>query len=31
MTGTSLVPQAAQADGVGFPELCERIALDALD
>lgn len=30
MTGTSLVPQAAQADGVGFPELCERIALDAL-
>jgi D-alanine-D-alanine ligase len=31
MTGTSLVPQAAQADGVGFPELCERIALAALD
>lgn len=31
MTGTSLVPQAAQADGVGFPELCERIALDAID
>jgi D-alanine-D-alanine ligase len=31
MTGTSLVPQAAQADGIGFPELCERIALDALD
>ena len=30
MTGTSLVPQAAQADGVSFPELCERIALDAL-
>ncbi len=30
MTGTSLVPQAAQADGVGFPVLCERIALDAL-
>ena len=30
MTGTSLVPQAAQADGIGFPELCERIALDAL-
>jgi D-alanine-D-alanine ligase len=30
MTGTSLVPQAAQADGIGFAELCERIALDAL-
>lgn len=30
MTGTSLVPQAALADGVDFPELCERIALDAL-
>ncbi len=30
MTGTSLVPQAAQADGVDFPTLCERIALDAL-
>lgn len=30
MTGTSLVPQAAQAAGIGFPELCERIALDAI-
>lgn len=30
MTGTSLVPQAAQAAGIGFPELCERIALDAV-
>jgi D-alanine-D-alanine ligase len=30
MTGTSLVPQAAVAAGIGFPELCERIALDAL-
>lgn len=30
MTGTSLVPQAAQAAGIGFPELCERIALEAL-
>lgn len=30
MTGTSLVPQAAEADGIGFGELCERIALDAL-
>ena len=30
MTATSLVPQAALAAGIGFPELCERIALDAL-
>jgi D-alanine-D-alanine ligase len=30
MTGTSLVPQAAQAMGIGFPELCERIAQDAV-
>jgi D-alanine-D-alanine ligase len=30
MTGTSLVPQAAQAMGIGFPELCERIAEDAV-
>jgi D-alanine-D-alanine ligase len=30
MTGTSLVPQAALAAGIGFPELCERIAMDAL-
>ena len=30
MTGTSLVPQAAQAAGIGFPDLCERIALDAV-
>jgi len=30
MTGTSLVPQAALAAGIGFPELCERIALDAV-
>jgi D-alanine-D-alanine ligase len=30
MTGTSLVPQAAQAMGIGFPELCERIAVDAV-
>ena len=27
MTATSLVPQAAAAAGVTFPELCERIAL----
>ncbi len=30
MTGTSLVPQAAEAAGIGFPELCERIALEAV-
>ncbi len=30
MTGTSLVPQAAAAAGISFPELCERIALLAV-
>lgn len=30
MTGTSLVPQAAQVAGIEFPELCERIALEAV-
>jgi D-alanine-D-alanine ligase len=30
MTGTSLVPQAAQAAGIGFGELCERIAMAAV-
>ncbi len=30
MTATSLVPQAAAAAGVTFPELCERIAFDAI-
>ena len=30
MTGTSLVPQAAMAAGIDFPELCERIAVEAL-
>lgn len=30
MTATSLVPQAAQAAGISFPELCERIVLLAL-
>jgi D-alanine-D-alanine ligase len=25
MTATSLLPQSAQAAGIGFPELCERI------
>lgn len=31
MTGTSLVPQAAAAAGISFPELCERIVLLALE
>jgi D-alanine-D-alanine ligase len=31
MTATSLVPQAAAAAGITFPELCERIALLAID
>ena len=31
MTGTSLAPQAAQAKGISFPELCERIVRLALD
>ena len=30
MTGTSLVPQAALAAGIGFPELCERIAFEGV-
>jgi len=30
MTATSLLPQAAQAAGIGFPELCERICRTAL-
>lgn len=30
MTATSLVPQAAQAAGIDFPALCERIALEAV-
>jgi D-alanine-D-alanine ligase len=30
MTQTSLIPQAAAAAGITFPELCERIALSAL-
>jgi D-alanine-D-alanine ligase len=29
MTQTSLIPQAAQAAGISFPELCERIVLEA--
>jgi D-alanine-D-alanine ligase len=31
MTATSLVPQGAAAAGISFPELCERIALLAVD
>ena len=31
MTQTSLIPQAAAAAGIDFPELCERIALLALN
>jgi len=30
MTSTSLLPKAAAAAGIPFPELCERIARDAL-
>ena len=30
MTATSLIPQAAAAAGIPFPELCERIALLAM-
>ncbi|MGH7732173.1 MAG: D-alanine--D-alanine ligase family protein [Gemmatimonadales bacterium] len=31
LTGTSLVPQAAAAAGISFPELCERIVQLAVD
>ncbi|MGH9888310.1 MAG: D-alanine--D-alanine ligase family protein, partial [bacterium] len=31
MTQTSLIPQAAAAAGIGFPELCDRIVQLALD
>jgi len=31
MTQTSLIPQGAAAAGISFPELCERIALLALE
>jgi D-alanine-D-alanine ligase len=31
MTATSLIPQAAGAAGIPFPELCERIALLAIE
>ena len=30
MTQTSLIPQAAQAAGMSFPDLCERIVQEAL-
>jgi D-alanine-D-alanine ligase len=30
MTQTSLIPQAAAAAGISFPELCERIALQVV-
>jgi D-alanine-D-alanine ligase len=31
MTATSLIPQAAAAAGIQFPDLCERIAQLAAD
>ena len=31
MTQTSLIPQGAAAAGISFPELCERIALSAIE
>ena len=31
MTATSLVPKAAAAAGIPFPELCERIAVSAIE
>jgi len=31
MTSTSLLPKAAAAVGISFPELCERIAMAALE
>ena len=31
LTGNSLVPKSARAAGISFPELCERIALQALE
>jgi D-alanine-D-alanine ligase len=30
MTELSLIPQAAAADGISFPDLCERIVVLAL-
>jgi D-alanine-D-alanine ligase len=31
MTDTSLLPMAAEAGGIAFPELCERIVHLAMD
>jgi D-alanine-D-alanine ligase len=31
MTKTSLLPDAARAAGIEFPELCERLVLLALE
>jgi D-alanine-D-alanine ligase len=31
LTATSLVPKAAAAAGIRFPELCERIAVAAVE
>lgn len=31
MTQTSLIPQGAAAAGISFPELCERIAMNAVE
>jgi D-alanine-D-alanine ligase len=31
MTQTSLIPQAAAAAGISFPELCDRIVQIALE
>jgi D-alanine-D-alanine ligase len=31
MTGNSLLPKAAQAAGIAFPELCDRVAKMALE
>lgn len=31
MTATSLLPQSAAASGIGFPQLCEQICLDAIE
>ncbi len=31
MTGTSLLPNSAQASGISFDELCQRLVVDAID
>jgi D-alanine-D-alanine ligase len=30
LTGLSLVPQAAAAEGIGFADLCEMLVMEAL-